>query len=264
MSEGGGLYYLRARYYDSRTARFLSRDPILSRDPRRVNPYQYAAGDPNSLGDPTGLDPSDGYIQWRGGALLETALRAPGRFNGYSWGGSSMSGLTYRESAGLLDGIGAAKTFQAGIDHPLSKTGLGYQATVTEQFMPPTTAMANVFDPSAFKSVNYGAPTVKAAYSLRYDAVPDYSGFRVTTGAFDQEGSYGGIFTPKTYPVNIPTHFEKLFCCFETDGMLGCLERSTYSCRFGPAPPYDFYRPEQRLPGHVFNRYSLLGSGGSF
>lgn len=58
MQEGAtSLFYLRARYYDSATGRFLSRDRILSADPRAVNPYQYAAGNPVSGHDASGLEP---------------------------------------------------------------------------------------------------------------------------------------------------------------------------------------------------------------
>jgi RHS repeat-associated protein len=59
-----GLYYLRARYYNPLTGRFMSRDPL---DPQPLNPgripvdlndlhkYLYAAGDPVNLLDPTGM-----------------------------------------------------------------------------------------------------------------------------------------------------------------------------------------------------------------
>jgi RHS repeat-associated protein len=56
MREGASdLYYVRARWYDSVTGRFLSRDPIRSLGPRSTNPYQYALGDPEGYSDPTGL-----------------------------------------------------------------------------------------------------------------------------------------------------------------------------------------------------------------
>jgi RHS repeat-associated protein len=56
MQEGGtSLFYLRARYYDSATARFLSRDPLRANDPRQINPYQYAADNPVTSDDATGL-----------------------------------------------------------------------------------------------------------------------------------------------------------------------------------------------------------------
>jgi RHS repeat-associated protein len=56
MQEGStSLFYLRTRYYDSATARFLSRDPLPSNDPREISPYQYAADNPVTNDDATGL-----------------------------------------------------------------------------------------------------------------------------------------------------------------------------------------------------------------
>jgi RHS repeat-associated protein len=51
-----GLYYLRARYYNPATGRFLSRDPEDGHrwDPKTLHKYLYANGDPVSLNDPTG------------------------------------------------------------------------------------------------------------------------------------------------------------------------------------------------------------------
>lgn len=55
MSEGStSLYYMRARYYDSGPARFLSRDPLLSFSPRAVNPYQFAYANPVEHADASG------------------------------------------------------------------------------------------------------------------------------------------------------------------------------------------------------------------
>ncbi len=53
-----GLYYLRARYYNSLTGRFLSRDPENGRrsDPDSLHKYLYAGGDPVNASDPTGRD----------------------------------------------------------------------------------------------------------------------------------------------------------------------------------------------------------------
>jgi len=56
LEGASGLYHMRARVYDSLTARFVSRDPRWPDldDPRALNPYQYAAQNPLSLIDPSG------------------------------------------------------------------------------------------------------------------------------------------------------------------------------------------------------------------
>jgi RHS repeat-associated protein len=50
------LYYLRARYYNPNTGRFLSRDPEdgVPTDPKTLHKYLYAGGDPVNAIDPTG------------------------------------------------------------------------------------------------------------------------------------------------------------------------------------------------------------------
>lgn len=50
------LYYLRARYYNPLTGRFLSRDPENGNayDPRTLHKYLYAGGDPVNMADPFG------------------------------------------------------------------------------------------------------------------------------------------------------------------------------------------------------------------
>ncbi len=51
-----GLYYLRARYYNPNTGRFMSRDPEAgnSFNPATLHKYLYAGGDPVNRLDPTG------------------------------------------------------------------------------------------------------------------------------------------------------------------------------------------------------------------
>jgi RHS repeat-associated protein len=55
-----GLYYLRARYYNPVTGRFLSRDPLDGNapDPKSLHKYLYADGDPVNAMDPTGQAPA--------------------------------------------------------------------------------------------------------------------------------------------------------------------------------------------------------------
>lgn len=57
-----GVYWMRARHYDSTSARFLSPDPQPSLHPRSLSPYQYAWGDPIRFTDPLGLAPNDREI----------------------------------------------------------------------------------------------------------------------------------------------------------------------------------------------------------
>jgi RHS repeat-associated protein len=51
-----GLYYLRARYYNSATGRFMSRDPYDGNQfgPKTLHKYLYTAGDPVNRIDPRG------------------------------------------------------------------------------------------------------------------------------------------------------------------------------------------------------------------
>jgi RHS repeat-associated protein len=52
------LYYLRARYYNPQTGRFLSRDPEDGNptDPKSLHKYLYAGGDPVNMIDPMGRE----------------------------------------------------------------------------------------------------------------------------------------------------------------------------------------------------------------
>jgi RHS repeat-associated protein len=77
-----GLYYLRARYYNPLTGRFMSRDPnepglfgsnYYPVDPKSLHKYLYAGGDPIDAFDPSGrvtvTKPKEGL----GGAIGEYA-----------------------------------------------------------------------------------------------------------------------------------------------------------------------------------------------
>jgi len=58
-----GLYYLRARYYNPATGRFLPRDPEDGKpvDPKSLHKYLYADGDPVNRWDSTGRIATVGY-----------------------------------------------------------------------------------------------------------------------------------------------------------------------------------------------------------
>ena len=59
-----GLYYLRARYYNPNTGRFLSRDPNAGYldKPASLHKYLYANGDPVNGLDPTGAGGAGGPV----------------------------------------------------------------------------------------------------------------------------------------------------------------------------------------------------------
>jgi len=52
-----GLTFMRARYYDPSTGRFISRDPVegVLNNPQSQNGYSYAHNDPINKADPSGL-----------------------------------------------------------------------------------------------------------------------------------------------------------------------------------------------------------------
>ncbi|MBI5947480.1 MAG: RHS repeat-associated core domain-containing protein [Chloroflexi bacterium] len=55
-----GLQYLRARYYDTETGTFLSRDLLEDKGGTGTAPYTYGSDRPSSLRDPSGLAPWSG------------------------------------------------------------------------------------------------------------------------------------------------------------------------------------------------------------
>ncbi len=59
-----GLYFLRARYYDPGTGRFLGQDPLRGslRHPSTQNRYAYVTNNPTNLVDPAGLCPICNFL----------------------------------------------------------------------------------------------------------------------------------------------------------------------------------------------------------
>src|ERR1051326_2206478 len=92
MQEGStSLFYMRARWYDSASARFLTTDPVGSLSPEKINPYQYASANPIALVDPLGLD--DALILGLADPLLASDSNStPGLVPNSFW-----SELTYSE-----------------------------------------------------------------------------------------------------------------------------------------------------------------------
>jgi RHS repeat-associated protein len=77
-----GLYYLRARYYNPATGRFMSRDPEDGTvfDPKRLHKYLYVGGDPINWLDPRGLADIGEYSELQGKNGLQAHHIIPQRF----------------------------------------------------------------------------------------------------------------------------------------------------------------------------------------
>lgn len=66
------LYYMRARFYDADSARFISRDPLnQSVSPLETNPYSFARANPMMYSDPTGFNAK---VIWDGGIHTDIAV----------------------------------------------------------------------------------------------------------------------------------------------------------------------------------------------
>jgi len=110
-----GDYYLRARYYDPTTGRFLSQDPFAGNeaDPTSLHRYLYASNDPVDRTDPTGFD--DSIPSLVAGSEVN-AIIAPTETEGALAGAGTL--------AGLNSTFGAAYGY-AGTATPLIFSGVG-------------------------------------------------------------------------------------------------------------------------------------------
>ena len=81
--DSDGLLYLRARYYDPTSGRFLSRDSFAgsAAAPLSLNRYTYARNNPTTLTDPSGVTPANKVLN-RGSGDNHCAESASGTFGG--------------------------------------------------------------------------------------------------------------------------------------------------------------------------------------
>jgi len=114
LDEESGLYFYRARYYDSLKGRFLQRDPIC--DAYQLNLYEYAGDNPIGHLDPSGL-----WWHWEAhkGSDDDLAVKSmdiPGLSTGYWTGDSKLISWAFIKGAdiGAAAAIGASFLQHAG------------------------------------------------------------------------------------------------------------------------------------------------------
>ena len=122
-----GLIFLRARYYDPATGRFISKDPVrgIATLPQTLNPYTYAVNNPIRYTDPSGeiipLLVAGGVV----GGVIGGSLYAITHTNNFSWGGlgGAMVGGAIAGSIGVIAAPIAGSLASASV-LGLSSTGL--------------------------------------------------------------------------------------------------------------------------------------------
>ncbi len=121
-----GLNYLRARYYDPTTGRFISRDPVRGTldNPITQNPYIYAADNPTTYTDPSGeivwdvIDVGFFFLS------LDEFNDCPGLWSGLQLGADTLSLLPGIPSLGwILRADDAAKIAKNAIKWPSQFAG---------------------------------------------------------------------------------------------------------------------------------------------
>lgn len=170
-----GYYYLRARYYDPNTARFLTKDPLgVSAD---TNPYRYAMNNSLNVVDPYGLF---GFFGTSGGAA--GLSNGPQATNGSVIEGSS--GFIFGSQNGQF-GIGGVMSMGSGSHIAGGTAGVGL------------TFGAFFGDISSLGGSGTAVTTVRGPFSWTdmYNSSGDRVGFSI---GFDGYGSGWADFTTDT------------------------------------------------------------------
>jgi RHS repeat-associated protein len=160
MQVGQNLYYMRDRYYDATTARFISRDPELSLNPLTSEPYAYAGGNPLLLIDPYGSNVFDWFGD-RARELANATKEALARAANFIAEQKSRVETAARNAAAAL-AAAAAKLVEDGkraVSHPVVAVApRGKPAPVARVSAPPSVFVSPATLPVDVKLVPHAAP----------------------------------------------------------------------------------------------------------
>lgn len=149
LLDPSGLYYLRARWYDATTGRFVTRDPASSdpSDPRSLNRFNYGYANPEMMTDPAGLwGGVDDLIAIAGGGLVGAlwsigtqTVAHPGTIDWGDVGISALGGAVFAETtlyagpvvAGAVSGLVTDVASQVRANGGLDEFDLGEAAVST-------------------------------------------------------------------------------------------------------------------------------------
>ena len=105
-TDGSGLYYMRARYYNPEIKRFINQDVIegnITNSPS-LNKYAYCQGNPVSLLDPFGLNP---LLNWDWNAIGHAALDLLGMVPGAGFVADVVNGIWYCAEGKYFEAAGS-------------------------------------------------------------------------------------------------------------------------------------------------------------
>lgn len=130
------LYFLRARYYDPTTGRFISRDPLKGTltNPQSQNTYAYGLNNPNSYSDPTGMGPLPyyGHPYWDVPASCINAVydfvMADGNPTNEVTAIQSGANAVYQRAQGLPNYVGITNDLPRRAAEQLASKGINIQA----------------------------------------------------------------------------------------------------------------------------------------
>ena len=155
MTDGNGLYYMRARYYSPLLMRFINSDPVDGnvKDSRTLNKYAYANGNPVSYTDPFGTSADN----WGNGANSQISDYLESPSNVY---GSVISGL----DVGVGASVNSAINYLQSAERP-NNIGKGlFNKSIAEQIE--ETAQFGERASKMLKYTGYGAALIDAGIGI--------------------------------------------------------------------------------------------------